>query len=46
MAQLTARLVEHLAERHRNQFQMGSQGLEFSRWQGGEQMILVRTMRG
>ena len=42
--QLPAGLVEDFAERHRDQFQMRGQALEFRRGQGGEQMVLIRTV--
>ena len=43
--QLSAGFVKHLPERHRNQFQLRRQRLEFSRRQGGEKMVLIRTVR-
>src|SRR5713226_9086580 len=45
MLQLAAGFVEDFAERHRDQFQMGGQALEFSRGQGGKKMVLIRIMR-
>ncbi len=44
MPQLSAGLVEHLAERQRDQLQMRRQALEFRRRQGGEKMVLIRTI--
>ena len=42
--QLSAGFVEDFTERHRDQFQMRSQGVEFRRGHGGEKMVLIRTM--
>ena len=44
MLQLFTGFVEHFTERHRHQFQMRGQALEFRRRQGGEQMVLIRAM--
>jgi hypothetical protein len=44
MLQLPARFVEDFAERHRDQFQMRRQALEFFRGQGGKEMVLIRTV--
>lgn len=44
VVQLSAGLVKHLAERQLGQFQMCGQGLEFRRREGGEKMVLLRTM--
>jgi len=42
--QLAAGFVEGLTEQHRDQFQMGSQALEFHSGQGGEKMVLIGAM--
>ncbi|MDP1653070.1 MAG: hypothetical protein Q8L56_10150 [Rhodocyclaceae bacterium] len=44
MLQLSAGLIEHLAERQRGQFKMRSQWLEIRRREGGEKLVLLRTM--
>ena len=41
MTQLTAGLVEHIAERHGDQFQMGTQAFVFGRRQYGKEVVLL-----
>src|SRR5712675_2165638 len=43
--QLATGFVEDFAERHRDQFQIGGQALEFGRRQRGEKMVLIGIMR-
>ena len=42
--QLSAGFVEKVTEWHRDPFQMSGQALEFRRGQGGEKMVLIRTL--
>ena len=45
VAHRDAGLANRIAERHRDQFQMGEQASAFLRRQGGEQVVLAGVMR-